>query len=115
VESDQTAVDANRIALAGVREEERVGQRTLLDVLNAEQELLNAEVNLVTDQRNVVVASYTVLSTIGRLDAQELNVASLVYDPDAHYHDVRSKWFDISITHSDGRREVIDAAPPPVK
>ena len=113
VESDQTAVDANRIALAGVREEERVGQRTLLDVLNAEQELLNAEVNLVTDQRNVVVASYTVLSTIGRLDAQELNLASLVYDPDAHYHDVRSKWFDISITHPDGRREVIEATPPP--
>src|SRR5215510_5528856 len=113
VESDQTAVDANRIALAGVREEERVGQRTLLDVLNAEQELLNAEVNLVTDQRNVVVASYTVLSTIGRLDAQELSLASLVYDPDAHYHDVRRKWFDISITHSDGRREVIEATPPP--
>jgi len=113
VESDQTAVDANRIALAGVREEERVGQRTLLDVLNAEQELLNAEVNLVTDQRNVVVASYTVLSTIGRLDSQELNLASLVYDPDAHYHDVRNKWFDISVTHSDGRREVIEASPPP--
>jgi outer membrane protein len=112
VESDQTAVDANRIALAGVREEERVGQRTLLDVLNAEQELLNAEVNLVTDQRNVVVASYTVLSTIGRLDAQDLNLASLVYDLDAHYHDVRRKWFDISVTHSDGRREVIEAIPP---
>jgi len=113
VESDQTAVDANRIALAGVREEERVGQRTLLDVLNAEQELLNAEVNLVTDQRNVVVASYTVLSTIGRLDAQELNLASLVYDPDAHYHDVRNKWFDISVTHSDGHSEVIQAVPSP--
>jgi len=118
VESDQTAVKANRIALAGVREEERVGQRTLLDVLNAEQELLNAEVNLVTDQRNVLVASYTVLSTIGRLNAQELGVAALVYDPEAHYHDVRNKWFDISITHSDGRREVIDAGgghAPPVK
>jgi outer membrane protein len=113
VESDQTAVNANRIALAGVREEERVGQRTLLDVLNAEQELLNAEVNLATDQRNVVVASYTVLSTIGRLTAQDLGVSALVYDMEAHYHDVRRKWFDISITHSDGRREVLEAAPPP--
>ena len=112
IESDETAVKANRIALAGVREEERVGQRTLLDVLNAEQELLNAEVNLVTDQRNLVVASYTVLSSIGRLNAQELAVASLVYDPEAHYQDVRRKWFDISITHSDGRREVIDAGAP---
>ena len=52
LESDQASVDANRIALAGVREEERVGQRTLLDVLNAEQELLNSEVNLVTTKRN---------------------------------------------------------------
>ena len=110
VESDQTAVNANRIALAGVREEERVGQRTLLDVLNAEQELLNSEVNLVTDQRNVVVASYTVLSTIGRLNAQDLALASLVYDPDAHYDQVRRKWFDVNITHADGRRE---ALPPP--
>jgi len=113
VESDQTAVNANRIALAGVREEERVGQRTLLDVLNAEQELLNAEVNLVTDQRNVVVASYTVLATIGRLDAQTLNVSALAYDMDAHYQDVRRKWFDVNVTYSDGRRESIEAAPPP--
>ncbi len=113
VESDNTAVEANRIALAGVREEERVGQRTLLDVLNAEQELLNSEVNLATDRRNLMVASYTLLSTIGRLNAQELGVANLVYDPEAHYQDVRRKWFDISITHGDGRREVIEAAPPP--
>jgi outer membrane protein len=111
VESDQTAVNANRIALAGVREEERVGQRTLLDVLNAEQELLNSQVNLVSDQHDVVVASYTVLSTIGRLNAQELGASSLVYDAEEHYHDVRNKWFDISITHSDGRSEVIDARP----
>jgi outer membrane protein len=91
-------VDANRIALAGVREEERVGQRTLLDVLNAEQELLNSEVNLVTDQRNVLVASYTVLSTT-----------------EAHYSEVRRKWFDVNITHADGRRERLEPAPAPVK
>ncbi|HZT49086.1 MAG TPA: TolC family protein, partial [Hyphomicrobiaceae bacterium] len=116
VESDVTAVEANRIALAGVREEERVGQRTLLDVLNAEQELLNAEVNLATDRRNVVVSSYTLLSTIGRLNVQELAAAELVYDAEAHYNDVRGKWFDISITHRDGRREVLDATPhQPVK
>ncbi len=113
IESDQASVDANRIALAGVREEERVGQRTLLDVLNAEQELLNSEVNLVTTKRNLVVASYAVLSTIGRLNAQELGVAALVYDPEQHYHDVRRKWFDINITHGDGRREVLEAVPPP--
>ena len=113
VESDQASVSANRIALAGVREEERVGQRTLLDVLNAEQELLNSEVTLATDRRNVVVASYTVVSTIGRLNAQELGVASLVYDPEQHYQEVRNKWFDISITHSDGRTEAMPPPPPP--
>jgi len=101
VESDNTAVNANRIALAGVREEERVGQRTLLDVLNAEQELLNAEVNLVTDQRNVVVASYTVLVDRRPPHAQDLGVASLVYDAEAHYQDVRHKWLDVNVTHSD--------------
>jgi outer membrane protein len=111
VESDQASVDANRIALAGVREEERVGQRTLLDVLNAEQELLNSEVTLATDRRNLVVASYTLLSTIGRLNAQELGVAALVYDPEQHYQEVRRKWFDMSITHGDGRTE--NLAPPP--
>jgi outer membrane protein len=112
VESDQASVDANRIALAGVREEERVGQRTLLDVLNAEQELLNSEVTLATDRRNLVVASYAVLSTIGRLNAQELGVAALVYDPEQHYQEVRRKWFDMSITHGDGRTESLSPPPP---
>ncbi len=120
VESDLVAVAANRVALAGVREEERVGQRTLLDVLNAEQELLNAEVTLATDRRNVVVASYQVVAAIGRLNAQELGVSSLVYDPEQHYQEVRNKWFDLSIIHSDGHREALEApptekAPPPLK
>ena len=92
-----------------MREEERVGQRTLLDVLNAEQELLNSEVTLATDRRNLVVASYTLLSTIGRLNAQELSVTALVYDPEQHYNEVRRKWFDITITPGEGRPET----PPP--
>jgi outer membrane protein len=82
-------------------------------VLNAEQELLSSEVNLVTTRRNLVVASYKVLSSVGRLNAQELGVASLVYDPEQHYKEVRRKWFDISITHGAGRREVLEATPPP--
>jgi outer membrane protein len=112
VESDQVAVAANRVALAGVREEERVGQRTLLDVLNAEQELLNAEVTLVTDRRNVVVASYTVVQAIGRLSAQDLGVSSLVYDPEQHYQEVRDKWFDISIIRNN---DVPPSPPPPAR
>jgi outer membrane protein len=113
LESDQTTVEANRIALVGVREEERVGQRTLLDVLNAEQELLNSEVNLVTTRRNLVVASYTVLSSIGRLNAQELAVSSVVYDPEKHYSEVRRKWFDTNITDRGGRAQTLEVVAPP--
>jgi outer membrane protein len=112
VESDEVAVAANRVALAGVREEERVGQRTLLDVLNAEQELLNSEVTLVTDRRNVVVASYTLVAAVGRLNAQELGVSSLVYDPEQHYQEVRDKWFDLSIIRADGKQETLPPPPP---
>ena len=119
VESDLATVAANKTALAGVREEERVGQRTLLDVLNAEQELLNAEVAVVTDKRNVVVASYALVSAIGRLNAQELGVTSLVYDPEQHYQEVRNKWFDLSITGPDGKQlpppPPQKKAPPPLK
>lgn len=106
--SDQTQVDANRTALAGVREEEKVGQRTLLDVLNAEQELLNSEVTLTTTRRNLVVAAYALISATGRLDALTLGTAKDVYDPEQHYLEVRRKWWGVSITHGDGRRERLD-------
>ena len=53
------------------------------------------------------MASYAVLSAIGRLNAQELGVAGIVYDPEAHYLEVRRKWTDINITHGDGRRETV--------
>jgi outer membrane protein len=108
LESDQVAVNANEIALAGVREEERVGQRTLLDVLNAEQALLTSQVQLVTDRHNLIVGFYNVLSTVGRLNIQELGGASEVYDSSVHYKEVRRKGrpWDISIT-DEGRRELL--------
>ena len=105
VQSDQSQVEANTTALTGVREEERVGQRTLLDVLNAEIELLDSQVQLVTTRRNVVVTSYAVLSALGRLDAVNLGFTSVAYDPEAHYQEVRRKPWGTSITHSDGRTE----------
>jgi outer membrane protein len=105
IKSDLVQVEANRVALEGVREEEKVGQRTLLDVLNAEQELLNAETQLVITKHDLVVAGYTLLATIGRLNAENLAVAEEIYDPEAHYHDVRRKWLGLSITHADGRLE----------
>ena len=65
IQATQAQVDAAEIALNGVREEARVGQRTTLDVLNAQQELVNARVALVTAQRDRVVASYTLLAAVG--------------------------------------------------
>jgi outer membrane protein len=108
LQSDLAQVDANRTALAGVREEEKVGQRTLLDVLNAEQELLDAEVALTTTRRDVIVNAYSLLSAVGRLQVQDLGVVSKAYDPEVHYHQVRRAWWGLSITHVDGRREVLD-------
>jgi outer membrane protein len=109
LKSDQSQVQANTTALQGVREEEKVGQRTLLDVLNAEQELLNSQVNLVTTRRNLVVSAYTLLTAIGRMDADQIDVASQVYDPEVHYDEVRRKWWGVNITHGDGRTEKVDA------
>lgn len=108
ITSDRSQVSANQIALNGVREEEKVGQRTLLDVLNAEQELLNSQVNLVNSRRDLIVNAYRLIAATGRLTAQDLKLQSLVYDPEAHYFETRRKWWGISITHRDGRREKVD-------
>lgn len=110
LQSDKVGVDANRTALSGVREEERVGQRTLLDVLNAEQELLNSQVQFESTRRDVVVSSYGVLSSIGRLDVTQLGIVSVAYDAEIHAEEVRRKWWGLSITHEDGREERVDPA-----
>ncbi len=91
--SDRAAVEANRIALEGVRAEEQVGQRTVLDVLDAEQELLDSQVSLVTSRRDLVVASYALLAAIGRLTPADLDLPTEIYDPDAHYRDVKDRPF----------------------
>lgn len=106
--SDKIAVNASQTALNGVREEEKVGQRTLLDVLNAEQEYLNAQVQLVIDQHDLVVGAYVVLAAVGKLDSEVLSLGSETYDPEAHYFEVRRAWWGLSITHRDGRHEKVD-------
>jgi len=85
-------VRATDIALEGVRQEQSVGARTVLDVLDAEQESLNAKVNLVTAQTNLVIARYQVLQAIGRMNAKDLALNVPLYDPAQHYNDVRNKW-----------------------
>jgi outer membrane protein len=92
VTSAQSQVTASETALNGVREEARVGQRTTLDVLNAQQALVNARVALVTAQHDRVVASYSVLAAIGRLSPQVLGLGTTIYDPSVHYHQVRDAW-----------------------
>jgi outer membrane protein len=101
IDATRSQVTAAEIALNGVREEARVGQRTTLDVLNATQELLNARVALVTAQRDRVVASYTLLSAVGRLSVPVLGLQVPLYDPMIHYQQVRDAW--IGIRTPDGR------------
>jgi outer membrane protein len=92
IESTQAQVAAAEIALNGVSEEARVGQRTTLDVLNAQQDLVNARAALVTAQRDRVVASYTVLAAVGSLSPQVLGLGVPNYDPMTHYQQVRDTW-----------------------
>jgi outer membrane protein len=91
----QAQVEASSIALAGVREEARVGQRTTLDVLNFQQEQLDARVALITAQRDRVVASYALLQAIGRLNVVQLSLKVPAYDSRVHYEQVRDKWFGL--------------------
>ena len=93
--ASQAQVSAAEVALNGVREEAKVGQRTTLDVLNAQQELLNARVALITAQRDRVVNSYNVLSAIGRLDAITLALKTPTYFPAVHYQQVKDKWIGL--------------------
>ncbi|MEO0672572.1 MAG: TolC family outer membrane protein [Pseudomonadota bacterium] len=97
IESDRIQVRASQTALDGVRAEQAVGQRTLLDVLNAEQELLEAKAALIRTERNAVVAQYTLLAEMGRLDADMLRLSTAIYDPEAHYEDAKGKWLTTSI------------------
>ncbi len=101
IEATQAQVQASEIALNGVREEARVGQRTTLDVLNAQQELVNARVALVSAQRDRVVASYTLLAAVGRLSPQVLALRVPVYDSNVHYQQVRDTW--AGVRTPDGR------------
>jgi outer membrane protein len=94
-------VKASESALNGVRDEARVGQRTTLDVLNAQQALVNARLNLLTAQHDRVLASYNLLSAVGRLSATALRLPVQVYDPTVHYHQVRDSW--IGVRTPDGR------------
>jgi outer membrane protein len=92
IASDRAAIRANEIALEGVQREAIVGSRTTLDVLNAEQALLNSRVTLVQALAQLVTATYSMASAVGRLTAHDLGLPVVYYDPTAYYRAVRNKW-----------------------
>lgn len=96
IASAQSGVDAAALSLEGVRAENSIGNRTILDTLNAEQELLNARVALVTARRNAYVAGFQLLAAMGRAEARDLGLVDegMLYDPMVNYDRVKGKWFD---------------------
>ncbi|MBI5163345.1 MAG: TolC family outer membrane protein [Magnetospirillum sp.] len=93
----KTQISASEMALAGVEEEAKVGSRTVLDVLDAEQELFDARVNLVRAQRDELVASFQLKSGLGQMTAAGLSLPVEVYDPLKHYEDVRGQWIGTGV------------------
>src|SRR4051812_5732503 len=92
VTASEAEVRAATVALQGVQREAAGGQRTTVDVLNSQQDLVQAKARLIGAQRDRVIASYTLLSAIGRLDVKTLNLNTPDYLPDVHYHQVRDAW-----------------------
>jgi outer membrane protein len=93
--SSRVAVDANTLALEGVRAENSVGTRTILDILDAERELLNAQVQLVTAERNAYVAGFSLLASMGQAEARDLGLeGGAFYDPTENYRRVKGIFWD---------------------
>lgn len=90
IEAQEEAIRAAETALSGVRQEQQYGARTILDVLDAEQELFIARVNLVRAERNRVVSIYNLLLVLGEMGVETLGIETVPYDPEDHYDSV--KW-----------------------
>jgi outer membrane protein len=95
IQSNEEQVKADTIAFEGVRREQQVGGRTTLDVLNAQQELLNSQLSVVIARRNTVVAAYQLLAAVGKLTAQNLGLKVTLYDPIEHYDDDAARWIGL--------------------
>ena len=95
VSAIRETVSAAQLALEGVIEERNVGQRTTLDVLDSQADVINAQISLVEAERNVVVASYAILSAVGNLSARKLSLQVAEYRPEEHYNAVKDKWYGL--------------------
>ena len=95
IQSNQVAVSANELALEGARAERSVGTRTVLEVLNAEQELLNSQVALVSARRDAYVAGFQLLNAMGQAESDDLGLeGGPLYDPTGNYRRVSRGWND---------------------
>ncbi|RWK05908.1 TolC family outer membrane protein [Mesorhizobium sp.] len=101
VDANRQVIAAAQLALNGVIEERNVGQRTTLDVLNAQNAVITAKINQANSEHDVVVASYAILSAIGRLSVERLGLPVTKYKPEEHYNAVKDKW--IGLRTPDGR------------
>jgi outer membrane protein len=95
VAANREVISAAQLALSGVIEERNVGQRTTLDVLNAQGDVITAQINLASSERDVVVASYAIMSALGRLSAERLRLNVEKYEPREHYEAVKDKWYGL--------------------
>lgn len=105
ISSSQQQVSAAQLALSGTIEERAVGQRTTLDVLDSQEELIEARITQVNANRDLIVASYSVASALGKLNAEALRLQVQVNDPIEHYNSVRDAWYGLRTP--DGRGGVI--------
>jgi outer membrane protein len=97
IAATKTAVAANALSLEGVRAENSVGTRSILDILNAEQELLNTQVQLVSAERDAYVAAFSLLAAMGKAEARDLGLdGGALYDPATNYERVKSQIWDWS-------------------
>ncbi len=95
VAANRELISAAQLALEGVSEERNVGQRTTLDVLNAQADVITAQINQVSAEHDYVLASFAILSAIGELSAQNLGLQVVEYRPEEHYEAVKDKWFGL--------------------
>jgi outer membrane protein len=95
IAATRQAVSANALSLEGVRAENSVGTRSILDILNAEQELLTTQVQLVSAERNAYVAAFSLLAAMGKAEARDLGLeGGTLYDPDVNYRRVKGQIWD---------------------